>query len=54
MEKERVKGIGFDATCSLVALDESGNALSVSLTGKYTIRIVVLSCASQVDRKIHT
>ncbi|EFA09750.1 FGGY carbohydrate kinase domain-containing protein [Tribolium castaneum] len=28
-----VKGLGFDATCSLVALDKSGNPLSVSPSG---------------------
>jgi FGGY-family pentulose kinase len=28
-----VKGLGFDATCSLVALDKSGNSLSVSPSG---------------------
>lgn len=33
MNPEEIKGIGFDATCSLVALDTSGNPLSVSPTG---------------------
>lgn len=31
---EEIKGIGFDATCSLVALDERGKPVTVSLTGK--------------------
>lgn len=29
-----IKGVGFDATCSLVAIDKSGEPLSVSPTGK--------------------
>jgi ribulose kinase len=29
-----VKGIGFDATCSLAVVDIEGNPLSVSPTGK--------------------
>lgn len=32
-----VKGIGFDATCSLVALDETGAPVSVSLTGGFAM-----------------
>ncbi|XP_075969873.1 FGGY carbohydrate kinase domain-containing protein [Anticarsia gemmatalis] len=30
LNPENIKGIGFDATCSLVALDQHGNPLSVS------------------------
>lgn len=30
---EDVKGIGFDATCSLVAVDEAGSPVTVSPTG---------------------
>jgi len=30
---EDVKGIGFDATCSMVALDKTGSPVTVSLTG---------------------
>jgi len=30
---ENVKGIGFDATCSLVALDNTGSPVTVSITG---------------------
>jgi len=29
-----VKGIGFDATCSLAVVDVDGNPLSISTTGK--------------------
>ena len=31
---EEIAGIGFDATCSLVALDEDGGSLTVSPTGR--------------------
>jgi ribulose kinase len=31
---QAIKGIGFDATCSLAAVDKQGNALSVSRTGE--------------------
>ncbi|XP_046620024.1 FGGY carbohydrate kinase domain-containing protein isoform X3 [Neodiprion virginianus] len=31
--EEKIKGIGFDATCSLVALDEHGRPVTVSPTG---------------------
>jgi D-ribulokinase len=37
----RVKGIGFDATCSLVVLDGAGNPLSVSLSGDPRRNIIV-------------
>lgn len=30
-----IKGIGFDATCSLVALDENGSPVTVSPSGKH-------------------
>lgn len=30
---EDVKGIGFDATCSMVAIDKTGSPVTVSLTG---------------------
>ena len=36
-----VKGIGFDATCSLVVLDGAGNPLSVSLSGDPHRNIIV-------------
>jgi len=34
VEKNRVKGIGFDATCSLVAMDENDGPVTVSPSGK--------------------
>ena len=36
-----VKGIGFDATCSLVVLDRAGNPLSVSTSGDPQRNIIV-------------
>lgn len=36
-----IKGIGFDATCSLVALDEEDRAVSVSLTGRAEQNVIV-------------
>src|SRR5579864_4342258 len=37
----RVKGIGFDATCSLVVLDSVGHPLSVSLSGDPQRNVIV-------------
>lgn len=39
--KELIKGIGFDATCSLVVLDKKGNPLTVSTTGKHEQNIML-------------
>ncbi|SUO94369.1 Ribulokinase [Suttonella ornithocola] len=36
-----LKGIGFDATCSLVVLGENGNPLSVSMSGDVQRNIIV-------------
>ena len=38
---EQIKGIGFDATCSLVVLDTEGQPLSVSLSGSHQRNIIV-------------
>ncbi|MBI3206779.1 MAG: FGGY-family carbohydrate kinase [Myxococcales bacterium] len=38
---ERVAGIGFDATCSLVALDAAGRPVSVSPTGSDEQNVIV-------------
>ncbi|KAJ8681215.1 hypothetical protein QAD02_017002 [Eretmocerus hayati] len=39
--KERIKGIGFDATCSLVAIDQKGKPVTLSLTGKNNQNIIL-------------
>ncbi|XP_031633849.1 FGGY carbohydrate kinase domain-containing protein [Contarinia nasturtii] len=39
--KEKVSGIGFDATCSLVALDKNDKPLSVSTTGDNNQNIIL-------------
>ncbi|XP_011506281.1 PREDICTED: FGGY carbohydrate kinase domain-containing protein [Ceratosolen solmsi marchali] len=41
ISKESVKGIGFDATCSLVALDRDGLPVTVSLTGNNNQNIIL-------------
>jgi FGGY-family pentulose kinase len=38
---ERVKGVGFDATCSLVAVDAEGNPVSLSPTGDDAQNVIV-------------
>lgn len=37
----QVKGVGFDATCSLVALDEAGRPVTVSPSGKDEQNVIV-------------
>ncbi len=39
--REQVRGIGFDATCSLVALDADDNPVTVSPTGRNEQNVVV-------------
>lgn len=39
--KERVRGVGFDATCSLVALDAAGDPVTVSPTGDDAQNVIV-------------
>ncbi|MCE7029788.1 FGGY-family carbohydrate kinase [Jiella avicenniae] len=41
VKREDVKGLGFDATCSLVVLDEGGHPLTVSPSGDETRNVVV-------------
>jgi FGGY-family pentulose kinase len=41
IEAVQVKGIGFDATCSLVVLDEDGLPLSVSPTGRSEQNVIM-------------
>jgi FGGY-family pentulose kinase len=38
---EMVKGIGFDATCSLVVLDKQGRPLTVSMSGDHQRNVIV-------------
>lgn len=38
---DAVKGIGFDATCSLVALDKQGRPLTVSTSGDHARNVIV-------------
>lgn len=39
--KENIKGIGFDATCSLVALDKDGEPVSLNLLGNKSRNIIL-------------
>lgn len=41
INSQEIKGIGFDATCSLVALDKSGNPLSVSHSNKNEQNVIM-------------
>ena len=41
LSPEQIAGIGFDATCSLVALDEQDRPVSVSLTGQAAQNVIV-------------
>jgi D-ribulokinase len=45
-----VKGIGFDATCSLVALDGARNPLSVSLSGSPVRNVIVWMDHRAIDQ----
>ena len=58
-QPEDVRGIGFDATCSLVALDENDRPVTVSPTGDDTHNIVMWmdhranSDADEINEKNH-
>jgi FGGY-family pentulose kinase len=41
LKASAIKGIGFDATCSLVALDREDEPVSVSITGKTEQNVIV-------------
>ncbi|XP_073972181.1 FGGY carbohydrate kinase domain-containing protein [Rhodnius prolixus] len=41
VDANKVKGIGFDATCSLVAIDKNGKAVSISPTGENDLNIIL-------------
>lgn len=55
----RVKGVGFDATCSLVALDANGRSVTVSPTGRDAQNVIVwmdhraTEQASRINRTRH-
>ena len=49
LEPEAVRGMGFDATCSLVALDRAARPLSVSLTGAPERDVIVWMDHRAVD-----
>jgi FGGY-family pentulose kinase len=38
---DRIRGIGFDATCSMAAVDEAGSPVSVSTTGRDERNVIV-------------
>ena len=47
---ERVAGIGFDATCSLVVVDASGAPVSVSPTGRAEQNVIVWMDHRAIDQ----
>ena len=49
LKPEAVRGMGFDATCSLVALDRAARPLSVSLTGAPERDVIVWMDHRAVD-----
>ncbi|MDF2152597.1 FGGY-family carbohydrate kinase [Vibrio sp. CAU 1672] len=55
----QVKGIGFDATCSLVVLDKNGQPLTVSPTGRSEQNVVMwmdhraMAQADRINRTAH-
>ncbi|MFT6987171.1 MAG: FGGY-family pentulose kinase [Psychromonas sp.] len=50
IEAVQVKGIGFDATCSLVVLDEDGLPLSVSPTGRSEQNVIMWMDHRAIDQ----
>ena len=59
VEPERVRGLGFDATCSLAALDEAGGPVTVSPSGSDERNVIVwmdhraVEEAARIDRTGH-
>lgn len=50
VKANQVRGIGFDATCSLVVLDKEGQPLTVSATGKNNQNIIVWMDHRAIDQ----
>jgi FGGY-family pentulose kinase len=59
LSASRIKGIGFDATCSLVALDAGDGPVSVSTTGRSEQNVIVwmdhraIAQADRINRTKH-
>ena len=59
LNRAAIKGIGFDATCSLVALDAADRPVSVSATGRAAQNVIVwmdhraLPQAERINRTKH-
>jgi FGGY-family pentulose kinase len=59
MDPARIRGIGFDATCSLVALGDGDRPVSVSTTGKPEQNVIVwmdhraMDQAARINQKGH-
>ncbi len=50
VEPSQVKGVGFDATCSLVVLDKKGQPLTVSPTGRSEQNIIMWMDHRAIDQ----
>lgn len=50
IEPSQVKGIGFDATCSLVVLDKKGQPLTISPTGRSEQNIIMWMDHRAIDQ----
>lgn len=48
VERSHVRGVGFDATCSLVVLDQSFRPVAVNEDGKGNISVAVGICSATV------
>ena len=50
VDPDRVRGVGFDATCSLVALDKEGRPVTVSPTGRDEQNVIVWMDHRAIDQ----